>query len=227
MRAIITAAGHASRWNNYKGVRKHLVEVQGERLIDRTVRMLRERGISDIVITAPPDSPGYHVCGVTVHEKQPGAAEVDRFLPSSLWQGQTLFVFGDGYYTDEWMDEIVDDASTAETWRFYVRLRRFEWQGWERNRAVHGAVFPESTHQYAKECINALIAMQKRGQIQRSIGLDLYRYMCGEPVSVIQNTRGNQHFRYHPPHALQQPKEDASTDVDWPKDYDALIARLG
>ena len=35
VRAIISAAGPASRWDNYTGVPKHLVDVFGERLLDR------------------------------------------------------------------------------------------------------------------------------------------------------------------------------------------------
>ena len=53
MNYYILANGEGKRWGNYKGVPKHLIEIDGETLIDRTVRLLakyRRKG-EDIIIS--------------------------------------------------------------------------------------------------------------------------------------------------------------------------------
>lgn len=50
MRVFITAYGESTRWNNYLGVPKHLIPIDDEPLIHRTVRLLKENGFDDIVI---------------------------------------------------------------------------------------------------------------------------------------------------------------------------------
>lgn len=42
MKYIIMADGGGTRWNNYMGIPKHLVEIDGEPLLGHTVRLLRE-----------------------------------------------------------------------------------------------------------------------------------------------------------------------------------------
>lgn len=47
MKYIIMADGEGKRWGNYKGVPKHLITVEGETILERTIRLLRGRGIAD------------------------------------------------------------------------------------------------------------------------------------------------------------------------------------
>jgi len=49
---IIMADGDGKRWNNYLGIPKHLVEINGEPIIKRTVRLLKENGVNNIIITS-------------------------------------------------------------------------------------------------------------------------------------------------------------------------------
>lgn len=51
MRYIIMAAGKGTRWNNHLGVPKHLVKINGETLLGRTTRLLKENDINNYVIT--------------------------------------------------------------------------------------------------------------------------------------------------------------------------------
>ena len=51
MKYIIMADVDGKRWNNYIGIPKHLIEINGEPILARTVRLLKENGIDDIVIT--------------------------------------------------------------------------------------------------------------------------------------------------------------------------------
>ena len=57
MRFVIMADGQGTRWNNYMGIPKHLIEIDGEPIIARTVRLLneiaKERGEdADVIITS-------------------------------------------------------------------------------------------------------------------------------------------------------------------------------
>ena len=43
--AILLCGGEATRWNNYLNSPKHLINIEGERLLDRTTRLIKEAGI--------------------------------------------------------------------------------------------------------------------------------------------------------------------------------------
>ena len=53
--AIIIAAGEATRWGDYLGTPKHLVKVDDEPIIYRSVRLLLKNGITDINVVGPDD----------------------------------------------------------------------------------------------------------------------------------------------------------------------------
>ncbi len=46
--AVILCAGTGDRWNNYLGIPKQLIEIGGETLLDRAIRLLKRDGVSDI-----------------------------------------------------------------------------------------------------------------------------------------------------------------------------------
>ena len=53
-RALIMAGGADEKWTKLGGEgRRHFALICGERVIDRVIRQLRERGITDIGIIGP------------------------------------------------------------------------------------------------------------------------------------------------------------------------------
>jgi choline kinase len=87
MRAIIIAAGEATRWGNYLGVPKHLIPIDGEPIAKRTIRLLKDRGVSDIFLVGL-DSDLYRLTGSKFYlaKKNPEYAGADKFLSSKeLW----------------------------------------------------------------------------------------------------------------------------------------------
>lgn len=104
MKYIIMADGKGTRWGDSLGTPKHLVEIEGERLLDRTVRQLRERGAEDIVITS--HNPLYQVEGAVRHEPLNNVIEVDRFT-AELIDDDVCFLYGDTCYSEKAMDTIV------------------------------------------------------------------------------------------------------------------------
>ena len=49
---IVMADGEGKRWGNYKGVPKHLIEINGETLLGRTTRLLKEHNVDYIITTS-------------------------------------------------------------------------------------------------------------------------------------------------------------------------------
>ena len=54
MKYIIMADGEGKRWGNYKNVPKHLITIEGETILARTLRLLQENNIpkQDIWVTS-------------------------------------------------------------------------------------------------------------------------------------------------------------------------------
>lgn len=104
MKYIIMAAGAGTRWNNYLGVPKHLIELNGETLLGRTTRLLRENGITDYVITC--EDPRYAQYGPIAAQTKHDC-EVDRF-EESLVDGPVCYLYGDVYYSDYAIKTIVN-----------------------------------------------------------------------------------------------------------------------
>lgn len=50
MKYIILADGEGKRWGNYKGVPKHLLTIDGETLMARMIRQLKQNKVEDIVV---------------------------------------------------------------------------------------------------------------------------------------------------------------------------------
>lgn len=97
----IMADGEGKRWNNYLGVPKHLVEFNGETLIGRTVRLLKEKGINDIVITSSDDRYNYAKrVPQTIKE-----CEIDRF-EETVVEGPVCYLYGDVFYTQDAINTI-------------------------------------------------------------------------------------------------------------------------
>ena len=96
MRFVIMADGQGTRWNNYMGVPKHLALVDGEPVIGRTVRLLREVAEEpEIIITS--HDPRYEFEGAVRHEPENNIYEIDRFT-KELVCDDMCFLYGDTIY---------------------------------------------------------------------------------------------------------------------------------
>ncbi len=126
MRVIIIAAGEAKRWNNYLGVNKHFIEIDGEPILKRTVRLLRERGVTDIYIVS--DEEQYNLEGAKLYhpKRNPDNGDLDKFMNSrELWtaepENKTFIFYGDVYFTEHAIDAILND----EREHFVMHCRPF------------------------------------------------------------------------------------------------------
>jgi len=109
MRFVIMADGQGTRWNNYMGVPKHLALVDGEPVIGRTVRLLREVADDPEVIITSHDE-RYEFPGAVRHEPENNIYEIDRFT-AELVCDDMCFLYGDTVYDRD----VLADIATSET----------------------------------------------------------------------------------------------------------------
>jgi len=110
-RIILLADGKAARWSS--PTPKHLVTVDGEILLHRTVRQLRDRGATVIWITS--HDPAYDIPGTTRYEPADNMFQIDQFYACrELWRHLTnvVFFYADVYFSDEALDLILNHVAT-------------------------------------------------------------------------------------------------------------------
>jgi molybdopterin-guanine dinucleotide biosynthesis protein A len=119
VRILILCAGEGSRWRNYTGVPKHRVVVEGEVLVERTVRQFLKY-TDDIVVVANDDSDNIPGTTTYIAKKDESHAIMDKFLSSQeQWSDtKTIIVYGDVYFTDEAVELI---AKNDRQWCFFLR----------------------------------------------------------------------------------------------------------
>ena len=113
MKYVIMAAGAGTRWNNYLGIPKHLIEINGETLLGRTTRLLKENGITNYVITT--SDPRYAQYGPTTPQTKHDG-EIDRF-EESVVDGPVCYLYGDVYYSENAIKTIV--ATETDNIQFF------------------------------------------------------------------------------------------------------------
>jgi hypothetical protein len=119
-KVLILAAGSGTRWGDFRDVPKHLVEVEGETLLERTCRQFL--AYSKDVTVVGPDDLRYRVFGCALYTPSEGRGrELEKFASSlSLWSSEdrTILAYGDVYFTDEAVATIM---SNNDPWKFFCR----------------------------------------------------------------------------------------------------------
>ena len=158
MRVIIPCAGEGDRWQMYHGIPKQLIEIEGQTLLERTVGLCKKMGVDDIWVVALPGSEVEKAAlklGVDVAEKtqHPYPVGIDKVMSSEfLWDGTTVVLFGDVYFTKEALDIILtDERDTPIT--FYGRLHGSNITGKNGGAEVYGLRFePRGYEQLKAHC---------------------------------------------------------------------------
>ena len=208
MRVIIAAAGPQSKWNNHLGVPSHLVQVDGEPLLVRTIRQART--ITDDVHLTCPDDPRYDL-GVQRHiRRRIGVEQPDSNEYAStrdLWiDGRTILLLGDVYFTDAAIRTIADASPTA--YRCFGRYRPSRRTG-----TPYGEIFAASwgaqRHALMDTHLAEVARLRESGECRRPAGWVLLRLWQGTPVT--------RHLVKSPPFVEI---DDLTDYIDYPSDYD-------
>lgn len=212
-RAVIIAAGEQSRWDNYLDTPKHLVTLNGEVLIERTIRLLRENDISDILVA----SIDYVTSATDIYPTldYENNADADKFLSSKDWwadDDRTLIVYGDVYFTDQAMQTIVHYSSTD--WRLFCRPTPNEITGTPFGECFAISLYPDH-HEETLTQLHRIAKPHRTGVISRCGGWELATAMMGKPDNQILN-------KYPKPSSLYVVIDDETDDIDFPDDYERL-----
>lgn len=101
------ADGKGSRWKGYMGVPKHFVQINGQHLIERTVKILNKYRINEqmeIIVTSHDKRYEFEDC--LRYEPKNNILEIDRFT-DELIEDDMCFLYGDTYYTEECLQKIL------------------------------------------------------------------------------------------------------------------------
>lgn len=167
MKYIIMADGKGTRWNNSLGIPKHLVEIEGERLLDRTVRQIRSHDQkAEIIITSHDER--YDIPGATRYEPKNNVLEIDRFT-YELIEDNVCFLYGDTFYTEPAMDTIVNTPTDKVL--FFGSERSI-------------VAIKVATADVFKECIDQVKKLFIEGKIKNCIGWQTYQCFNGYEYDV-------------------------------------------
>lgn len=119
MKYIIMADGKGTRWNNFNNIPKHFIEINGEKIIFRTVRLLNEMD-PDCSVTVTSHDPRYDIPGSTRHEPSNNILEIDRFT-EELLENDICFLYGDTYYSEDALRLII--GTEADSLMFFGNSR--------------------------------------------------------------------------------------------------------
>ena len=158
---VLMCAGKGTRWNNYQGVPKHLIKINGEPLLGRTTRLLKKYGINNYIITT--NDVRYKEYGQTRPQSYTDC-EVDRF--EDIDNEEICYLYGDVYYTEEAIKNIVN--TPAEDILFFGS----DWEIFA-IKIINKELFFEHKNRVKKLFLN--------GEINRCIGWEVYRSLHNIP----------------------------------------------
>lgn len=198
MKTIIMAAGSATRWGNYMGIPKQLVNIDGVPILYRTIDIAKEYG--DVVLTVPElgyfgDSGVKEIVGSNNNELEKffnGRYEID---------GPTVFLWGDAYFTDNAFDIIYNDDSDL------MFFGRKDGNGVK----DYGEIFAVRGDSNFIESASDLAYLQDG--IHRFASWELYRYING--FKLDEHIIGD-YFTVI---------DDETDDFDYPEDYDNWLKK--
>ena len=186
MKYILMAGG---KYEQFK-TPKHLTLINGERLIDRTIRLLKENNIKDIYISS--DNPLFDSCGVPrlVHDNsyvyENGELKgywLDAFYP--VEDNEVCYLYGDVYYSENCIKTIINtDTEDVLFFASTIPCRPNYFKMWEEPFA-----FKVVNQEHFRRAIN--ICKQKRdaGQTNREpISWEVYRTLNGIDINLHKIT---------------------------------------
>ena len=106
-RYVIMANGKGMRWGNFLGIPKHLITIDGKTLLDRLVGQLTRLDPQGEFIVSSANH-RMETVGAWRHRPERNELEIDRFVPE-LITDDVVFLYGDTYYSDEALTQIVED----------------------------------------------------------------------------------------------------------------------
>lgn len=159
MRVIIAAGGEGERWNDFRNTPKHLIKIEEEILLHRTVKQFKKYS-NDIIIIAKDER--YKVEGSGLVSPQIGNwYDFGKIYSSNhIWSDKkTIIVFGDVYFTDEAVNKIMTDKNE---YRFFLRKGPSKYTG-KGHKEIFAISFSASMNEKIKTYIEELVDKKQTG----------------------------------------------------------------
>ena len=196
MKYIIMADGKGTRWRNYNDIPKHFIEIGGETLLGRTVRLLNEGDReAEVIITS--HDPRYEVPGARRYEPLHNVLEIDRFT-EELIEDDVCFLYGDTYYSQAAMNTILQTGT--EDMIFFGNERSIV-----AIKVKDGELF--------RGHVDNVRRLYLAGEIEKCIGWQVYQSFTGLPFGEKQI--GEKFLVL----------EDGTEDFNSPEDYNRRTKR--
>ncbi len=178
MRVIIAAAGEGKRWDHFRNTPKHLMNIEGEILLQRIYKQFNKH-TDDIIVIAKDER--YKIENAKLEMPLLGDwLDFGKIYSSNhLWSDtRTVIVFGDVYFTDEAVEKIV---SNQDDFKFFMRKGPSKFTG-KGHKEIFALAFSGGMNQKIKQYIEELIEKRQTG----AGAWRLYLYMHG-----IKDTRND------------------------------------
>lgn len=166
---------------------KQLSIVKGERLVDRTIRLLKENGVENIYVSS--NNPIFDTCRVPrlEHENTYKYEDnvlkgywLDAFYPNFNENDKVCYLFGDVFYTENAIKKIVNFKTDRNVLFGTSIAKNSQHKNW-------GEPFAYIVNDY-KTFMNGVKAVKKlqdEGKTKRMpIVWELYRYLNGLDVNI-------------------------------------------
>jgi choline kinase len=193
---------------------KHLSVINGERLVDRTIRLLKENGVKDIYISS--NNPIFDTCGVPRLEHtntyvNNGKSNTGYWLDAFYKVNEPVcYIWGDVYFTDNAIKTIVNYKTNKNIFFGTSDALNEYHNNW-------GEPFAYIVNDYISfyKGIDDVKKLKDEGKcIREPVVWELYRYLHGLDINVQRITTDYVCI------------DDGTMDVDSPKELEELKSKL-
>ncbi len=204
---IILCAGDGSRWNNFLGLPKQLIPINGEALLHRMVRLCHEHNITDISIVT--HNKKLESDGATLFHPPLCRWTAETLLSTKeMWSSRTTILLGDVFYTESAMKKILTTESPLQ---FFGRPSASNYTFTPYGELFALCFSAESVNTITNACCTVIAdgVAGGKGKLWQ-----LYRSIVGAEL--------NQH---HIEKDFFFPIHDFTDDIDSPEEYEKVIKR--
>lgn len=213
IKVYILANGEAKRWGNYRNCDKQLIPINGEPLLERTVRLLKKEKLNSkqIIICGP-----YKIKGSTnIITKAKSKREVFEEI-SNIANEEFIILYGDCYYTEAIIHDLVTRRLKQYGEWFNINPNPNTGKKWAEGYA-HKIVDVE----WFKNEITELNRKVANGEINYTTDWTIHWWLLGE----------RENFTKHPEKCVDPEKDiywcDETDDFDYPTDLEHFLTTTG
>lgn len=216
MKTLVLAAGQMRRWGG--GTPKHMVEVEGETLLHRTVEQFAPYGPVEII--QRPGRPYSHPQATSHNARlNPDNQHADRFCSSyHRWDPDDtmLLVYGDVWFSDRAVETM---AAPRDDWAWFARLGPSDITGYDRGEGF-GFLLPPHTQAPFRAAVEKALELRKgRAGISPTRGWAVWQVFEGTVEPPFQRAKK----RWPLPHWVEV--NDWTDDFDRKKDLAMWLDR--